>query len=1082
MSIFLVLGISLLALYNDSSRNFILNQIVKFVQSDDFSLKIKGANKELSCVDEINATGSNYSINVFRLNLKKGKTILYPKLNAETVVLTFLDTKKKPYPNFDFKEISDSLKKIRIFTKNLKISKVMLKIGNEEYLCEDLTYQSKKDQDFISARIKRSKFSIVVDWSNSGRVEGSCENIFGYFMNFQVSSIKKSEPIYQITVKNSNRELIAKGSFVEKMKTITISIALFRHKNLKLDFSGKFLLNSNQLNLSTTLSLDNFVDTRKIPSEIARNFTDVSVNLLIEKKGREFEANINFQKDNHKIGYSRIKFRDKFLSAKSDISWISLWDYRVNNLDVQSNDLKNFSVNIEGEGFDCNSEISCDEDVVIRSLVCDVKKGKVALKRAFFLNDFDPVFEFNFESLEFFKKLCKLNGSAAGEFSFSNKKCKINAKIDRMHYKNHELYNGKISGDLDDLKVDVVDMRCFGHTLKNLTFVKKNGNLNLKAKLNSRSNVILDGSYSDSTLQIFGSLRNKNSLIKIKDVLANFNRKLYNVSLEIADKNETGRVQLFVSPNKINSTIENFSVGGVGKVFDKILPHCFVNGNFSLSSDQNLFLGSGHLKIDGIISKRSTFDIGLKQDQRGMYIQGDLANATDHLKFATLIPVFINRNLDYSIKRDSPISMFVRGDVHIENFFEFPDGVNVKGKIKSDFNVRGSLDSPEISGTLEYVKAFIVISDIVLKNGTIKFRGHKNKFLIDNASFIDSYGRKASIFGDIGLFFSNDVPSINSDLSLNFDNFCLFDTDATKIYISGTGKMTGPIDNMKLSGNLRVPLCELTFSETENTSKYEDIVFVNDRFLRKIKNKKNDFFLYDVILNCSKIKIIGDIYKLEFGGNLHLGSYKQKATLSGNMELREGKLNLFGKRMIFKKSMVKFFEDHPFDPDMNLVCSKNLDNIEVFLRVINTPGNGITIDIYSKPYYTQDVILSQMMFRKASKDLSIGEAAQLAHALNSLKQKGYIFSILNTFQNMGLIDSISFSTENDSSSLYKNSQTSSKNQIHVRAGKYLSDNVYISVNQKEKETSLDVDLSIGSNASLKVNTQGEVGISWKFRY
>ena len=123
-----------------------------------------------------------------------------------------------------------------------------------------------------------------------------------------------------------------------------------------------------------------------------------------------------------------------------------------------------------------------------------------------------------------------------------------------------------------------------------------------------------------------------------------------------------------------------------------------------------------------------------------------------------------------------------------------------------------------------------------------------------------------------------------------------------------------------------------------------------------------------------------------------------------------------------------------------------------------------------------------MMFGKSSRDLSVGEAAQLAHALNSLEQKGYIFSILNTFQNLGLVDSISFSTENNSSSLYKNSQTSSNNQINVKAGKYLSDNVYISVNQKEKETSFDVDLSIGSNASLKVNTQGEVGINWKFRY
>ena len=140
------------------------------------------------------------------------------------------------------------------------------------------------------------------------------------------------------------------------------------------------------------------------------------------------------------------------------------------------------------------------------------------------------------------------------------------------------------------------------------------------------------------------------------------------------------------------------------------------------------------------------------------------------------------------------------------------------------------------------------------------------------------------------------------------------------------------------------------------------------------------------------------------------------------------------------------------------------------------------MNLYSQPVYTQDVILAQMMFGKSSKDISVAEAAQLAHAVNSLKQNGYIFSILNTFQNIGLVDSLSITSENNSSSLYKNSQTSSDNKLNIKAGKYISDNVYIGVNKKEEETSFEVDLSIGSNTSLKVNSQGEVGVSWKFRY
>ncbi len=52
----------------------------------------------------------------------------------------------------------------------------------------------------------------------------------------------------------------------------------------------------------------------------------------------------------------------------------------------------------------------------------------------------------------------------------------------------------------------------------------------------------------------------------------------------------------------------------------------------------------------------------------------------------------------------------------------------------------------------------------------------------------------------------------------------------------------------------------------------------------------------------------------------------------------------------------------------------------------------------------------------------------------------------------------------------------------MRAGKYISDNVFISVNKKDQETSFDVDISVGSNTSIKANSLGEVGVSWKFRY
>jgi autotransporter translocation and assembly factor TamB len=86
--------------------------------------------------------------------------------------------------------------------------------------------------------------------------------------------------------------------------------------------------------------------------------------------------------------------------------------------------------------------------------------------------------------------------------------------------------------------------------------------------------------------------------------------------------------------------------------------------------------------------------------------------------------------------------------------------------------------------------------------------------------------------------------------------------------------------------------------------------------------------------------------------------------------------------------------------------------------------------------------------------------------------------------NVGVVDRISFTSADtaQSDSLYANSQNSVGSDINVSAGKYIHDNIYISVNKKNEMTSLDIDISLTPKISIKAATDGEAGISWKYRY
>ena len=225
------------------------------------------------------------------------------------------------------------------------------------------------------------------------------------------------------------------------------------------------------------------------------------------------------------------------------------------------------------------------------------------------------------------------------------------------------------------------------------------------------------------------------------------------------------------------------------------------------------------------------------------------------------------------------------------------------------------------------------------------------------------------------------------------------------------------------------------------------------------------------------------MFEIFLKGDATLSMHEKQDSLVGDLRLYDGKLDLFGKRMKFVKGKVSFLREHPYDPKVSFLCQKNFGHMLVSLDIKSEPKKGATFRLQSSPNYRQDEILSQMLFNKKMRALSASEAAQLVHAVTSLGSQGYLLSMLNTFKSSGLWDNISFSSDNGTykSSLNKES-VSQDQEINVSAGKYIQDNIYVSLNKKKDQTTFDIDLAISPTASVKANTSGEFGVSWKYRY
>lgn len=527
--VFAVLFLIFAAFYNDSGRKFIIDHVVSYLQNENFSLKIEGANEKLTHVDKISVRFSGKLIEVYDANFDRDGIFSRPRVQVKKVVFQELDKRsdkkvdEKTGPVVDKKSVgkeeivagggstnsgnlnpgdsnSDKARsgnlegnframlsyaeKVKLFIESLEVAEVEISVGDIKRKYENFAYKSDGGRDLISMKsvsVKKNppQFSFVLDWSNSGSLTGDFQNIEGFSGSIKMNSLESSKPKYNVEVENSEYKINADGFFSDKMNTLNISKGVVQCYGKKLDFYGRIWPNKNRADLSTKLSLSNFTDISKIPTEITKNFQDILVDTKNEKIANGVKSRIEFKKDNRKLGSCDVVLQGKNLSVKSDVSWINFWGNKLKAIDVHSKNLRDFTADVSGtdcfgDNFKVSSEIVYDKNVRIQRLVCELKKGKISLIKPLVLDkrSLDTSFNFDLKSLGLFQKYFKVKG-LVGDAFLKNGLLGVDAKIDRILNKNLEMYNGKVSGDLNNLEINVGRAKAMGNVLKNLILKKK---------------------------------------------------------------------------------------------------------------------------------------------------------------------------------------------------------------------------------------------------------------------------------------------------------------------------------------------------------------------------------------------------------------------------------------------------------------------------------------------------------------------------------------------------------------------------------------------------------------------------------
>lgn len=197
----------------------------------------------------------------------------------------------------------------------------------------------------------------------------------------------------------------------------------------------------------------------------------------------------------------------------------------------------------------------------------------------------------------------------------------------------------------------------------------------------------------------------------------------------------------------------------------------------------------------------------------------------------------------------------------------------------------------------------------------------------------------------------------------------------------------------------------------------------------------------------------------EMGGELQVRGTARNVVPIGHLQLIRGRVNLLGKRFDLTEGLVEL--QGSLVPVLRLVAQTRQNDVTTRV-IIDGEARDPDVTFEASPEMPEEEVLSQLLFGRGLDTISALQALQLANALAVLAGRGSEGVIGNLRNQFGLDD--------------LDLQTDDQGNVEVRAGKYISDNVYTDVSvgdQGKTSINLNLDISETLRARGSVASDGE---------
>ena len=416
------------------------------------------------------------------------------------------------------------------------------------------------------------------------------------------------------------------------------------------------------------------------------------------------------------------------------------------------------------------------------------------------------------------------------------------------------------------------------------------------------------------------------------------------------------------------------------------------------------------------------------------------------------------------------------------------EGQRLQGRVEVDMGVGGSLEKWDLNGGVtlsdgryENVELGVLLDCI---QGRLSAEGRALKLIDLTAT--------DGVSGTIALRGRAEVePPFQTEIALTMKQATLLRKETLTVTAGGSLDVKGNKDRMDLTGEINLDRTEITIPKRFPPDvTVIPVKIINDPAAASSEKAKSGggatVIQMDLEVNIpDKFFVRGRGLDAEFKGRLKVQGPADNPVVRGTLNVVRGTFQCLSRTFNIVSGQIAFDGATPPVPYLNINTRVNAG--EITARVdISGPADAFKLKLSSQPPLPQDEIMAQILFGQSVAKLNTFQALQLAYSVNELAG-GYGPDVIGKTRDLLGLDRLGFSGgEQEGKNNADDSDDS--NGPSITLGKYVTDRVYVGVEQDLTDAKQDVIVEVNITPNFTVESKAGtksgagLGFNWNYDY